>query len=231
MSGQRDSTCQKNDLPKSLQGAEDAEFVWGLITERFPNAAPLLCEMEAVIDRAEDLLQQLRAPCCREIETSTSFYSPDSEESTSMISAVGSMILQNESLENDVSKRVAETQVSECGMCEGDVDVNEYSRKSMLKESDEGSLSNDSSMMHYSSGGKYSSTEESNSLKADSHYDQRMKEAHSLEEWGKVVDYAMRKSGMGNRLPKGSIDVTGMCSKSEETRTESRDISGISISF
>ena len=125
MSGQRDSTCQKNDLPKSLQGAEDAEFVWGLITERFPNAAPLLCEMEAVIDRAEDLLQQLRAPCCREIgsfvthcasiplakimlleemtimlleslETSTSFYSPDSEESTSMISAVGSMILQNE---------------------------------------------------------------------------------------------------------------------------------------
>ena len=94
MSGQRDSTCQKNDLPKSLQGAEDAEFVWGLITERFPNAAPLLCEMEAVIDRAEDLLQQLRAPCCREIETSTSFYSPDSEESTSMISAGGSMILR-----------------------------------------------------------------------------------------------------------------------------------------
>ena len=72
------------------------------------------------------------------------------------------------SLENDVGKRVAETQVSECGMCEGDVDVNEYnSRKSMLKESDEGSLSNDSSTMHYSSGGKYSSAEESNSLKAD----------------------------------------------------------------
>lgn len=30
------------------------------------------------------------------LETSTSFYSPDSEESTSMISAGGSMILQNE---------------------------------------------------------------------------------------------------------------------------------------
>ncbi|XP_076634814.1 uncharacterized protein LOC143348472 [Colletes latitarsis] len=67
MSEHRNSTCQKNDLPKSLQGAEDADIVWGMITERFPNAAPLLCEMEAVIDRAEDLLQQLRAPCQREI--------------------------------------------------------------------------------------------------------------------------------------------------------------------
>ena len=72
------------------------------------------------------------------------------------------------SLENDVGKRVAETQVSDCGMCEGDVDANnEYSRKSMSKESDEGSLSNDSSMMHYSSGGKCSSIEESNSPNAD----------------------------------------------------------------
>ena len=62
MSERRDSTCQKYELPKSLQGTEDAEFVWSMITDRFPNAAPLLCEMETVIDRAEDLLQQLRAP-------------------------------------------------------------------------------------------------------------------------------------------------------------------------
>ncbi|XP_043264913.1 uncharacterized protein LOC122404755 [Colletes gigas] len=100
MSEHRNTTCQKNDLPKSLQGAEDADIVWGMITERFPNAAPLLCEMEAVIDRAEDLLQQLRAPCQREIETSTSFCTPDSEESTLMISARGSL-----STENDVRIR------------------------------------------------------------------------------------------------------------------------------
>lgn len=72
MSERQDSTCKKHELPKSLQGTEDAEFVWNMITERFPNAAPLLCEMETVIDRAEDLLQQLRAPC-REIGKSRLF--------------------------------------------------------------------------------------------------------------------------------------------------------------
>lgn len=67
MSERQDSECQKHDLPKSLQGTEDADVIWSMILERFPNAAPLLCEMEAVVDRAEDLLQQLRAPCQREI--------------------------------------------------------------------------------------------------------------------------------------------------------------------
>jgi hypothetical protein len=48
--------------PKSLHGVEDVEVIWDTITRRFPNAAPLLCEMETVIERAEDLLQQLKTP-------------------------------------------------------------------------------------------------------------------------------------------------------------------------
>lgn len=53
----------KLEPPRSLHGVEDAEVIWDTITRRFPNAAPLLCEMETVIERAEDLLQQLRTPC------------------------------------------------------------------------------------------------------------------------------------------------------------------------
>ncbi|KYQ54861.1 hypothetical protein ALC60_06202 [Trachymyrmex zeteki] len=53
----------KLEPPRSLHGVEDAEIIWDTITRRFPNAAPLLCEMETVIERAEDLLQQLRTPC------------------------------------------------------------------------------------------------------------------------------------------------------------------------
>lgn len=52
----------KLEPPRSLHGVEDAEVIWDTITRRFPNAAPLLCEMETVIERAEDLLQQLRTP-------------------------------------------------------------------------------------------------------------------------------------------------------------------------
>lgn len=52
--------------PRSLHGVEDAEIIWDTITRRFPQAAPLLCEMETVIERAEDLLQQLKTPCAQE---------------------------------------------------------------------------------------------------------------------------------------------------------------------
>lgn len=55
----------KLEPPRSLDGVEDAEIIWDTITRRFPQAAPLLCEMETVIDRAEDLLQQLKTPCAQ----------------------------------------------------------------------------------------------------------------------------------------------------------------------
>ena len=41
---------------------EDAEEIWTIITKRYPKAAPLLCEMETVLDHAEDLLEQLKSP-------------------------------------------------------------------------------------------------------------------------------------------------------------------------
>ncbi|EZA49051.1 hypothetical protein X777_12654 [Ooceraea biroi] len=81
----------KLKAPRSLQGVEDAEVIWDAITQRFPNAAPLLCEMETVIERAEDLLQQLKIPCTEENDTSSSFHTPDSRESNATIS-IGSDI-------------------------------------------------------------------------------------------------------------------------------------------
>ncbi|CAL1688174.1 unnamed protein product [Lasius platythorax] len=82
----------KLEPPRSLHGVEDAEIIWDTITRRFPQAAPLLCEMETVIERAEDLLQQLKTPCAQGDDTSNSFHTalfPDSRESnTTMMSDV-----------------------------------------------------------------------------------------------------------------------------------------------
>ncbi|XP_033175799.1 uncharacterized protein LOC100741621 isoform X2 [Bombus impatiens] len=160
MSERQDSTCQKYELPKSLQGTEDAEFVWNMITERFPNAAPLLCEMETVIDRAEDLLQQLRAPC-REIETSTSFFTQDSEDSTVMFSARGSVITENDTIEESdaISKNVAEIQVSESSIDEREVNLIDETQNLVTKEQDIGNKSSDSLMMNSSITQKFSSDE------------------------------------------------------------------------
>ncbi|XP_031771183.1 uncharacterized protein LOC100867434 isoform X1 [Apis florea] len=195
MSERRDSTCQKHELPKSLQGTEDAEFVWSMITERFPNAAPLLCEMEAVIDRAEDLLQQLRAPC-REIETSTSFCTQDSEESTAMISAKESAT-ENDIVENDIiNKNVAETQVSESSIYETEINLNK-SQDSVIKEQDTESQSLDLITLNNSNIQKHSSEE--SSLVTETNNYQMVKEAHSLEEWGKIVDNALQENtGINN---------------------------------
>lgn len=67
----------KLEPPRSLQRVEDAEVVWDTITRRFPSAAPLLCEMETVIERAEDLLQQLRSAfCAQEVGTQSLRASP-----------------------------------------------------------------------------------------------------------------------------------------------------------
>ncbi|KAF3429125.1 hypothetical protein E2986_04389 [Frieseomelitta varia] len=194
MSERRDSTCQKHELPKSLQGTEDAEFVWSMITDRFPNAAPLLCEMETVIDRAEDLLQQLRAPY-REIETSTSFFTQDSEDTTVMISARESLITENDTVEeSDVSKNVAEIQVSESSIDEENLDQNQ---NSIIREQNTGSQFSDSLMN--SSIAQEFSNDKSASLNI-TNTNQLIKEAHSLEEWGKIADNAMEKnSGTNNR--------------------------------
>ncbi|CAK9799248.1 hypothetical protein ANTQUA_LOCUS1935 [Anthophora quadrimaculata] len=191
MSERRDSTCQKHELPKSLQGTEDAEFVWSMITDRFPNAAPLLCEMEAVIDRAEDLLQQLRAPCC-EIETSTSFCTHDSDESTIMISARESLTTDNDIIEETitVAKNTAETQVSRSSIFDGEIDFNEDSQNSVSKTQDTGSQSNDSFVVQHPIITKNSIDETTSNDEKNIH--QTVKEVRSLEAWGKIVDSAMR---------------------------------------
>ncbi|XP_017761432.1 PREDICTED: uncharacterized protein LOC108551694 [Eufriesea mexicana] len=191
MSERRDSTCRKHELPKSLQGTEDAEFVWSMITERFPNAAPLLCEMEAVIDRAEDLLQQLRTPC-REIETSTSFCTQDSEESTVMISAKGSLTTESNVESDIVSKNVAEIQVSESSIYEEEINLNSQSGNSVNKEQNNGSQSSDSFITNPSYTTKKHFSDASASLNIETNTDQ-IKKMHSLEEWAKIVDNAMRE--------------------------------------
>ncbi|XP_071627706.1 uncharacterized protein [Temnothorax longispinosus] len=93
----------KLEPPRSLHGVEDADVIWDTITRRFPNAAPLLCEMETVIERAEDLLQQLKTPCAhQENDTSSSFHTPDSRESNATISMV-----------SDIESFAEETNISE----------------------------------------------------------------------------------------------------------------------
>ncbi|XP_011057900.1 PREDICTED: uncharacterized protein LOC105148094 [Acromyrmex echinatior] len=120
----------KLEPPRSLHGVEDAEVIWDTITRRFPNAAPLLCEMETVIERAEDLLQQLKTPCTQgngmrffesnrkatflsctcmtgkqvseNFNTSSSFHTPDSRESNATISMV-----------SDIESFAEETNISE----------------------------------------------------------------------------------------------------------------------
>ncbi|XP_076765635.1 uncharacterized protein LOC143432691 [Xylocopa sonorina] len=254
MSERRDSTCQKHELPKSLQGTEDAEIVWSMIIDRFPNAAPLLCEMEAVIDRAEDLLQQLRAPC-REIgrystnsyhqpsilfssiydqvvfeqndllETSTSFCTQDSEESTVMISARGSLNTENDIVEESdgTSKNVAEVQVSESSIYEEEVDLNGYNEQSDSKEQLVESQSNDSPLMHQSTAQEYSS-EESASFNIETNTDRTTKEAQSLEEWGKIVDNAMQGPTDGNRSLKRSLGIIEKHVNRDDIKTKSCSI-------
>ncbi|KAH0955901.1 hypothetical protein HN011_007057 [Eciton burchellii] len=95
--------------PKSLHGVEDVEVIWDTITRRFPNAAPLLCEMETVIERAEDLLQQLKTPSNHDNDTSSSFHTPDSRESNATIS-IGSDIESFTEETNDADSPGKETE-------------------------------------------------------------------------------------------------------------------------
>ena len=46
---------------RSLRDAGEEADIWKTITKRYPNAAPLLREMEVVIDRAENILRQVRS--------------------------------------------------------------------------------------------------------------------------------------------------------------------------
>ncbi|XP_043529167.1 uncharacterized protein LOC122538814 [Frieseomelitta varia] len=218
MSERRDSTCQKHELPKSLQGTEDAEFVWSMITDRFPNAAPLLCEMETVIDRAEDLLQQLRAPY-REIETSTSFFTQDSEDTTVMISARESLITENDTVEeSDVSKNVAEIQVSESSIDEENLDQNQ---NSIIREQNTGSQFSDSLMN--SSIAQEFSNDKSASLNI-TNTNQLIKEAHSLEEWGKIADNAMEKNSAEVQSVKETINMFEKRANFEGSKMENHNI-------
>lgn len=68
------TTDHKLMPPRSLHGIDDAEAIWNTITRRFPNAAPLFHEMETVIERAEDLLQQFKAPCTQDIGIYCSYH-------------------------------------------------------------------------------------------------------------------------------------------------------------
>lgn len=48
--------------PKSLiVNHKDSEKVWEVINKRYPKVAPLLCEMESVLDEAQDLADQLQS--------------------------------------------------------------------------------------------------------------------------------------------------------------------------
>ncbi|XP_034949547.1 uncharacterized protein [Chelonus insularis] len=56
--------CSTLPRPVSLQDAENSDAVWETIIKRFPNTAPLLCEMEEVIDRAQSILLNFKSVSC-----------------------------------------------------------------------------------------------------------------------------------------------------------------------
>ncbi|XP_076291414.1 uncharacterized protein LOC143214356 isoform X2 [Lasioglossum baleicum] len=226
MSRHRDSACQKHALPKSLQGTEDAELIWSMILERFPNAAPLLCDMEALVDRAEDLLQQLRAPCQHETETSASFHTLDSEDSSELLSRENSLSVDNDNAESG-SKMVVGVQYSEANNYDADIDSYHQSGISDSRSRDVEVQSNDSFTVQRPLEEKRSVAEKSAVSKGNKHAEQRAKEARSLEEWERVVDNAMRKSFGGNnnalkdRVRKDGVGESRTRSKSKEHREHS----------
>lgn len=55
-----ESNYTKISPPRSIMNLEDFEKVWEVINKKYPKVAPLLCEMESVLDQAEDLLDQLQ---------------------------------------------------------------------------------------------------------------------------------------------------------------------------
>ncbi|XP_035724183.1 uncharacterized protein LOC118442546 isoform X1 [Vespa mandarinia] len=122
-----DGTLKSHEFgpPKSLQKMENADILWKMITKRFPNAAPLLCEMEAVIDRADDLLRQLRRPYGRSVEVSSLNNFADSGESDEVIS-----LICDESFPEDtevfedvaIMTNTVETQISKSSVTTVDTD-------------------------------------------------------------------------------------------------------------
>ncbi|KAF7379677.1 hypothetical protein HZH68_016625 [Vespula germanica] len=172
--------CHEFGPPKSLQKMENADILWKMITKRFPNAAPLLCEMEAVIDRADDLLRQLRRPYNRSVEASNLNNFEDSGESDEIIS-----LICDESFPEDadvfedvaIMTNTAETQISESSISTVDTDFDSiYSNQPSSLIADKSNNSKDDLKEH----GK----ENNNSSK---NY-----EANNVENCGKVIDNATK---------------------------------------
>ncbi|XP_043594191.1 uncharacterized protein LOC122572802 isoform X2 [Bombus pyrosoma] len=95
------------------------------------------------------------------IETSTSFFTQDSEDSTVMFSARGSVITENDTIEESdaISKNVAEIQVSESSIDEREVNLIDETQNLVTKEQDIGNQSSDSLIMNSSTTQKFSSDE------------------------------------------------------------------------
>ncbi|KAI4500342.1 hypothetical protein M0802_004759 [Mischocyttarus mexicanus] len=125
---ERDEILNNHEFgpPKSLQKMENADILWQMIKKRFPNAAPLLCEMETVIDHADDLLQQLRIPCPRSpSEVSSLNNYVDSGESDEMISLIcDESFPEDANVIEDVTimTSTAKTQISESSISTIDTD-------------------------------------------------------------------------------------------------------------
>nr|KAF7389443.1 hypothetical protein H0235_017927 [Vespula pensylvanica] len=187
--------CHEFGPPKSLQKMENADILWKMITKRFPNAAPLLCEMEAVIDRADDLLRQLRRPYNRSVEASNLNNFEDSGESDEIIS-----LICDESFPEDadvfedvaIMTNTAETQISESSISTVDTDFDSiYSNQPSSLIADKSNNSKDDLKEH----GK----ENNNSSKSY--------EANNVENCGKVIDNATK-------------NVVVSCNKNEENVQE-----------
>nr|XP_012220228.1 PREDICTED: uncharacterized protein LOC105671001 [Linepithema humile] len=210
----------KLEPPRSLHGVEDAEIIWDTITRRFPNAAPLLCEMETVIERAEDLLQQLKTPCTQENDTSSSFHTPYSRESNATISMVSD--IESFAEETNVSERPEATENIETQFMHDihediqvDLEFQQHSEQSIRREKEdpgqEYHLNSpprlDEVVQHFKTSSTYkyrnsqgesdkANVEDSRDKRIDASSEERLTkiiaEQNSLEGWTKVADDALR---------------------------------------
>ncbi|TGZ47415.1 Uncharacterized protein DBV15_00223 [Temnothorax longispinosus] len=169
----------KLEPPRSLHGVEDADVIWDTITRRFPNAAPLLCEMETVIERAEDLLQQLKTPCAhQENDTSSSFHTPDSRESNATISMV-----------SDIESFAEETNCEKKHPCQG-YHLNSPSRVDEIVQHFKTSTMNKCDNSQEES---KNNADKAIGISSEERLMTAIAETNSLEGWTKVTDNALRE--------------------------------------
>ncbi|XP_015605391.1 uncharacterized protein LOC107272602 isoform X2 [Cephus cinctus] len=230
--GQDHEAYTKLSLPKFLEGEEDAEVTWEIITKRYPNLAPLLREMETAISRAESLLQELKSPYTHILGSSSTLQISDSMEEIypdRILSSYQSQGVQEDFHEKDVSEtNDAKIQVNEEYLVpEEDVHSEFITSKSIEKvyveEEEIKVITPEVSVQDESEDTKQ--REDDGSTKND----RNAKNTSGLEGWAKVVDEGVMHSLYPTTesafiLDKDQDDHRAFLASADEKREDSKEL-------